>query len=126
MDPTSLKRQKQRHALIPLPETTETESSKSKPSKMKDKRKKKQETKNLSGNRKNLLSSVGLVGLGAVCNYLGTQNQMCSVTFDQAELPTQSQIVLEEQKLVNIGDMYIQEGDNELSLEEIFNRYDIY
>lgn len=39
---------------------------------------------------------------------------------------TQYGNVLEQEKLVNIGDMYISEGDNELSLEEIFNKYDIY
>ena len=72
-----------------------------------------------------MLSSVGLVGLGAVCNYLGAQNQLCPVDMPQTGIPYQPPSVVDEQRLVNIGDMYIQE-DSELSLDEVFNRYDIY
>lgn len=65
LDPTPLKRQRMH------PNTVATdESSKDKPKQVKDKRKKKRETKILSG-KKNLLSTAGLVGLGAVFNYLG-------------------------------------------------------
>lgn len=37
-----------------------------------------------------------------------------------------SPLVINQDQLINIGDMYIEEGESKLTLEEIFNRYDVY
>lgn len=67
MDPTPLKRL--RSEFVPAIDTDS--SKKSKPKKMREKRDKKREVKLLSGKVKNVLSTAGLVGLGAVTNYMG-------------------------------------------------------
>jgi len=49
---------------------------------VKEKRKNKMVTKILSGKRNNFTAAAGLIGLGAMINYLGGNQPQCPVNFD--------------------------------------------
>ena len=94
---------------------------------MKEKRQKKLGAKILTGKRGNF-AAAGLVGLGAMINYVSVSNgPACVADFDEKNFETSFEPTSQKfDSLVNIGDMYIQEDENELTLEEVFNSYEVY
>ena len=124
MDPTKTKRSKKAKSQKGADKDVEPTEKKSK-QQMKDKRKSKLSTK--VGKRGNF-AAAGLVGLGAMINYVSVGNgPACVADFDEKNFETSFEPTSQKfDSLVNIGDMFIQEDENELTLEEVFNSYEVY